>query len=328
MQMVYDLILQRVASQAWASGSRCPSVRELAGDLKVSSPSVHAAIRVAVRAHLLEVHPRRQAIVLPGADKRAMRLLADSNTAAKRRNVALLIPEEFFPLSGAPFQSKLAKAVTKAAGRQGWHCRQVRIPAQGQSKLARKVVRHFDAAFVIDPLPTKLAVLFTLAEHGFPMLSYNRRVPGIDMPVLTTDDYGASRQLGRLLASHGHTNICFVATPTHAYLDGPHSAVSGWTDLLNEMGLMNACTLPVFYYKTSPLISVMLQRLFSVQPRITGLVFDVPPDLSHIGSDPWFRDLRIPEDFSVAAMSSMAGVPWPSHHPPVTSFEVDWDRAG
>ncbi|MBN2584043.1 MAG: substrate-binding domain-containing protein [Planctomycetes bacterium] len=328
VQTVYNLLLRRMASRDLPPGSRCPSIRELARDLKMSPPPIHAAIRAAARDHLLEVHPRRRAVVLPGADKRASRLLAEGHAATECRRLAVLIPEEYFPLRGAPFHNALARTVTRAADQRGWQCRVVRVTAKEPSRQARKIVRQFDAAFVIEPSPMKLAILFTLAEHGFPMLSFNRQIPGIDMPVLTTDDYGASRQLGRLMASHGHKNICLFATPKHAYMEGPRSSISGWLDFLDETGLIETCTIPVFYHKTSSMVPLLLERLLNLHPPITGFVFDVPPDLAFVGSDERFRDLRIPDHVSVAGMSSVAGIPWPSRHPPVTSFEVDWPRAG
>ncbi|MBN2584041.1 MAG: substrate-binding domain-containing protein [Planctomycetes bacterium] len=327
---VYDVLLRKLASRAWTPGSRCPSIRDLARNLKTSRQPVQQALQMAVQNRLLTTRSTRRAVVLPGADRRAADLLAEDHLTAQRRTLAVLIPEEFFPLRGAPYQHRLAKVVAAAAATRGWECRIVKIPAEDQSKSAGKVVRQYDAAFVVDVSPRKPAFLFTLAEYGFPMLSFRRQAPGIDHPVLTINEYGASQQLGRLMVEHGHRNLCFIASLKHEYTDGPKSAVKGWTDFLDKVGLLATSTMPLAYYniRTPDVFLLLMEQLLRLSPRITGFVFHVPPHLAFLASDGKFRDLRIPHDVSIAVMSSMAGVSWPAHLPPVTSFEVDWDRAG
>jgi DNA-binding LacI/PurR family transcriptional regulator len=325
---VYDLVLRRIASRTWPSRRRCPSIRDLARELRVSPQPVREAFRLAAAQRLLTLGVKRRAVVLSGADRRASRLLAEHHRTAERRRLAILIPQEYFPLTGAPFHQQLAAAVASAAVPRGWSCRLVRIAAEDQYRQAQAVVRQFDTAFAVDPSPLKLAVLFMLGAHSFPMLSFNRCVPGIDHPVLTTNNYGASQQVGRLMADLGHRNLCFITTPKHEYLDVVKSSTNGWLDFLRESGLMDSCTMPLAYYKMPAMFPLLLDRLLRQTPPITAFLLDVAADLIYIGRDERFSRLRIPGDVSLAVMGSTTGTPWPSRHPPVTSFEVDWDRVG
>lgn len=63
-------------------------------------------------------------------------------------------------------------------------------------------------------------------------------------------------------------------------------------------------------------------------PPTIAFVLDVPPHLMFLAHNPLFRNLRIPGDVSLVAISSATNISRLSRHPPVTSFEADWDWAG
>ncbi|HOI55084.1 MAG TPA: substrate-binding domain-containing protein [Phycisphaerae bacterium] len=323
----FEIVLRKLASGAWAEGAACSPVRQVADEMRVSPQPVQQAYRLAAHQGLLDVRPKRVAVVLPGARDKARAILAARDAQVTSRRLAVLIPEEFFPLSGAPFQSHLAQTVLAAARHRGFEGRVVSVPTKHPLRFSRRILRQYDAAFVIDPSPTKVMAYFALAEHGFPMLSFNREIPGLELPTLRTDDESACRQLGRIMVAHGHRNICLIETMKYEYLSGKHVLSNAWLRFLEDEGLLDGCSMPVAYHKAET-FGMVLERLLRIRPRVTGIVLGIPSALCSVIDTPAFCTLRIPQDISVAAMSSVSHMPWPSRHPAITCFELDWERTG
>lgn len=320
-------LVRKLASGAWSEGTRIPSLRDLAGHLRISVPTVRDACLRAGAEGLIRVRPRRPMIVSPGGPAGATQLLSDARAARRHRLLAILIPSKYFPLTGAPFQSRLAREVSLAATAAGFVATIVPIPPGGHTEFARQIMRRHDAAFVIEMQPENVIQVFAMTENCFPVLLFNRHIVGLPAPSLNTDDYGASRALGQHFVSRGHRNLSMIVPVQYESVLGEHSMVDGWIDFLEESGAIRQCLMPVVY--TRPRLSLaVLERLLDLRPRITGFVLNLPILLTNIITHPRLQHLRAPDDLSVAITGSIRGITCPSWFPPITSFEIDWDRAG
>ena len=262
-------------------------------------------------------------MVQPGASRLALNILMEEHAQHSHRRLAVLIPDKYFPLSNAPFQQRLAQEVTLAGQAADYAVTTLPIPSVDQSRFAHTVMRKFNAAFVIEMQTHDIPMLFTLTERQFPVLLFNRHVPGLPAPSLNTDDYGAAQHLARLLVEHGHRNVCMHAAACYDAVMGQHSATDGWVCALKQLGVLDDCILPIVYGKQN---LMALDRLLRLRPQITGIVWSgrLPLDFEGILSA---RGIKLGQDLSIAAVGSNSGGVG-STNSQITSFEIDWKRAG
>jgi DNA-binding LacI/PurR family transcriptional regulator len=323
---VQQYILSQIASGTWLEGQGIPSSRQLALRFKVSPPIVRAACRQAHADGLLVVRPSRATSVAAGATARAQSLLAVRARAGGHR-LAILIPAKYFPLTGAPFQHRLAHETSLAAAGRGYRTTIVPVPDGDHAEFARQVIRHYDAAFIIEMRTANFPLAFALREQRFPVLLFNRHVAGLAAPSLNTDDYGATRRLAEMMIARGHRNLCLLATTVYESVLGEHGITDGWTDYLDETGASAACILPLAFAKPRQVVAVF-EQLLALRPRITAFAFSSPVLLTRMAAHPRLQHLRVPDELSIAITGSMRDFQCPPGFPPVTSFEIDWDRAG
>lgn len=328
---VYRHLLQKLANEEWLPGQELPSLRATGQELRVSHHPVHLVWQQAIQQKLVERRGRKT-FVAEGATERARNLLAQSAAQAKSKRLAILISSHFHvPLSQAtcPFQAKLADAVVSASRRAGYQADVISIYKTDQLSQASRIARSYDAAFVIGLSPQHLILMAYLAESGLPMLTFQRRIDGINIPSLSIDEFGAAKQVARQFVNEGHTNVTMV-TPLYAdvMLDPRLVAYEGWLEGLREAGIYDQCIMPLVFVGRHGTTQTV-EKLVQLRPAITGLLFGVPPVLAHLAKKaPLFSRLAVPGDISIAAMSTLGRVPLPEHYPLITSFEVEWERVG
>jgi len=323
-------LLHKLAGGDWPEGSALPSLRTVSQQLRVSIHPVFRAWQWAEEQGLLQRRSRAEATVLPGAGARAQGLLADLVRKQTAKRLAILLPPSYvIPLdpTQAPLQSRLVKAVETAAADRGYQTKLLNLSARDQFAESDHILHSFDAAFVVELSPAFLVTVARLAEGKLPLVVYNRKVPGLTLPSVTTDDYAAGRRLAEQLVQLGHRNVSMITSSTRydAIMDDKTRAERGWIDALAELGVLDQCIMPLVAEFDRGLL---LNRLLQLRPRITAIVSTAPGNEALLARDRRFSHLRVPRDLSIALTSSSATLSLPADFPRVTSFEVDWSRAG
>ncbi len=213
-----------------------------------------------------------------------------------------------------------------AAQRQDLQAEIVPIPQDGQAEFARDIVARFNAGVVIGPRPDKFTALFALRSLAWPLLVFNRQVPGLDATPVHLDNYGAAARLARLLVQLGHRNLCLITSTEDEFTSGGrHTLSDGWIDTLRSSGVLSACTLPVIYYPRGMFYD-MIDRILALRPRITALVLGYPAMVERLAAEPRFHDVQVPGRISIATLNTTRNVPRPPGWPPITSFEMNMRR--
>jgi len=188
---------------------------------------------------------------------------------------------------------------------------------------ARDIVARFNAGVVIGPRPDKFTALFALRSLAWPLLVFNRQVPGLDATPVHLDNYGAA---ARLLVQLGPRNLCLITSTEDEFPSGGRHALSdGWIDTLRSSGVLSACTLPVIYYPRGMFYD-MIDRILALRPRITALVLGYPAMVERLAAEPRFHDVQVPGRISIATLNTTRNVPRPPGWPPITSFEMNMRR--
>jgi len=328
---ILDLLLRRLAGGSWAPGTTVPATRQLAAEFDVSRKPLQAALKRAARHKLLEVRERRPVVVLPGAQERAKRLLVRQLKRLAVRRVAVLIPDDFLPLAerSAIWAAMVGTLAREAPGKQ-MQTRVVAWPAREQVAIARSLApKGYAAAIFLGFKPEYLVSLSLLREQGFPVVIFNRRVPGLDVPTVVMDDYAASQNLADRLVKLGHRNLCMVSNRGSPEDDIPYERVGGWLDYVKDNGLLDTCSMPV-YVPVWPLHLGVWNRMFTgvfhSRNRPTALVFSHSPWAKSFLADPQFADLEVPRDISLVTFEPTRSIPTAPWCPPLTTVQIDHQR--
>ena len=198
---IFRYLLQKLANGEWQSGQALPSLRRTSYELRVSHQPVHLVWQEAVERGLLTKNSGGETIAAPGATELARAILADIAAKARTRRLAILLPQNFtIPLNPtvAPLQSQLVRAIIDAGRERDYKCEIVSMKESDQLEQASRIVHNFDAAFVVELSTQYLVTITNMFESGLPTLLYQRKVPGINIPSLITDDYSAAKRLAEL----------------------------------------------------------------------------------------------------------------------------------
>jgi LacI family transcriptional regulator len=284
---------------------------------------------------LLEIRQRYPVRVVPMAQERAQKRLKSRSGRDGRRRLAILIAEFWNPPRRNAFYGTLVAGIQQEASRGGHSAEVVALPLRQQVETAERVVcGGYDAAIFIAFTAEYMASIIPFHESRFPLLIFNRRIPGYELPTVTLDDYGVSQRLVRHLAEMGHRNLCLVASHdchgevTPQPIKGRGRTI-GWTDALVEQGLIGDCVLPVYApwdYEPAGIYEGMFRRLLRSTDRPTAIVFSHNPLARRFLADAEFARLAVPEDISMATFEPATSIPHTPGRPPLTSIHIDPHR--
>lgn len=252
-----------------------------------------------------------------------------------QRRLAIIIPDFWSRPRRNPFYDTLVACLQQEAERLGQVATVVLLPLRQQVVVVEKVISGgYDAAVFIAFTSEHMASIIPFCKSRFPLLIFNRRIPGYDLPTVTLDDYGASQRLVERLVELGHHNLCMIAS------HGCHEEVNpqpipgrgrtvGWVDAIIRHGLLNECILPVYApwdYEPMDIYEGMFRKLLRCSDRPTAIVFSHTPLAKSFLADAEFSGLAVPGDISLATFEPSLGIPHVSGHPPLTSIHIDPQR--
>ncbi|NIA21636.1 MAG: substrate-binding domain-containing protein [Anaerolineaceae bacterium] len=326
------MLLRRLASGCWPPGTRLPPSRRLAAEFAVSRKSLQAALKRAVGYELLNVRQRRPVVVLPGAQERARKLLLEHSQRLAIRQVAILVPDDYLPLAkSSPLWGLMVNDVTREAERRKIQATLLGWAPREQMAVARSLARkEYDAAIVLAFEPVYLVSLSMLHEQGFPLVIFDHRVPGLDLPAVIVDDYAASRDIANRLVKLGHRNLCLVDPSSSPDPSVPRPLVGGWLDYLKDNGLLETCSMPLYVPLWRHHLGVWnrtFRMIFQGRDRPTALVFTHSPWAKSFLDDPQFADLEVPRQISLATFEPLPrGISTGPRRPPLTTVQIDHQR--
>lgn len=326
-------LLQKISTGQWPIGKPLPSLRQVAYELRVSHHPIYRIWHEAMDQGLLGQNAAGEAYVTDKGPGLASSMLEEIAQRTEVKRVAIIVPPYFhLPLNPnkATLQARLARAVTEAGAAIDYQCKQIQITYENQIRGAAGIVQNFDAAFVIEMPVQLLPALTHLADSGLPTLVWQRQIPGVRVPAVLTDDSEAARHLVKHFVSYGHRNICMFATLHYdAIMHTRTLARIGWLEAIEESGIINECVMPIVCTRDTDMTELLMRKMLEMHPRVTAMVLSGgTTSLSQLAGHLHHMKLRIPQDISVASISSLSHIPLPEGLPPITSFEINWRQAG
>jgi DNA-binding LacI/PurR family transcriptional regulator len=335
VDQIAERVLRGLSAGVWPPGSSLPPSRELAAEFGIAPRTLMAALQRAASLGLLEIKTRHPAVVLPGAIERAGELLSDQTVRESTRQLAILITDAHLPPPRNVFYAGLTDAVVLTATRHDMHVKVVPWAIDRHLEIAASLHHSgFDAAIFIGFDLSYLDAIYMLCERRFPLVVFNRPLPGLMTPTVTVDDYSAIQRIGDYLVKLGHRNMCLVANPHHVFASGeaqrgfPGGRTHGWMDFLDTQGLITECSMPVYipWSRRMRMYDHTFMRVFDGSDRPTAIIFSHGPYAKDFLLDPRFADLSVPEEISLITFEAQRDIPTVPWCPELAGIEIDNSR--
>jgi DNA-binding LacI/PurR family transcriptional regulator len=328
-ERTFGALRHALASGRWPAGTALPPGRRLAAVFGVSHPVIMRAVRRAAAEGLLEVLPRRPTLVRAGTQARAAATRPVGPLKRRLPDLALLAPEETLPITD-PFYAGVIRACVNEASRRNLSARLISLPMREQVSVAQSLsARGCRAAVGIGFSTAYATALSALMESGFPVLLFNRRIPGLRVPTVRMDDYQAAQLLLDRLAALGHRNVCMVTHYLSESAPDRHNLVSGWAEGLERLGLSRSCSMPLYVLPWHPAVRHspwLAENLLGHRERPTAIVF-VRPLWTQLLRQVRARRIAVPRDLSLAIFyPGQQALPLRGL-PPLASLDIDYRRA-
>ena len=159
------------------------------------------------------------------------------------------------------------------------------------------------------------------AEHGIPVVLFNREQDDASMSSVTTDNYGGGFAIGTYFAELGHTNIGYIAG--HEEASTQRDREHGFRDGLAAAGLeLSVRQVGSFRYSTARAAALEMcagtdrpEAIFVCNDHMAFAVMDALR---------FKLGLRVPEDISITGFDDVPIAAWPAYD--LTSYRQPINR--
>ena len=208
-ERIYGDLLAKIQSGDYQPGDRLPSEKELAELYGVSRITAKKAMDMLAKENQINREPGRGSFVCRPAA--VVEIKKESQEAANQRIGVI------FDGFGSDFGTRLLQGIESECDR-----RQLDLLFKCTYGSIEKEKQAIDAAIRAGVKGILLlcaqgdnynSKVLELALAGYPLVLVDRRMQGISIPCVRTDNYEAAKEVTKKLIAMGHEKICFL---THA----------------------------------------------------------------------------------------------------------------
>jgi len=240
-EQIYEEIREKIEERGYRVGDRLPSEKELSEQYHVSRITSKKAVELLAEEGLVTRIPGKGTFVIEHQEMpKALEIPADSMTEKKplpdHPPVIGVVLDGF----GADFGCQMLGSIEMECRNQGFGmmlvCSYGRKDEEttGIERLRELGVSGIIIMCVHDENYSE-SILEMAVQH-FPVVTIDRRLKGVPISFVGTDNEAASRELARYLLDRGYRKTCFVK-PHAAETSTLQERIQGFKKAYNEYGL-------------------------------------------------------------------------------------------
>ena len=197
---VIEELRQRMVDGRLKAGVRIPTLRRLAGELRVSTNTIRSAIHVLEREGSLYRIPAVGAFVSP---------TFPSQSATSQITMALVTLD-----IGGAFETGIAGGIEQGCQERGWGLQifdsrfDLHLEARNLSRLSESGTQG--AILLVTGLHHNIEALFKMKLANYPFVLLDRGVPGLRVDLVESDHEKGAYLATQHLLEHGHRRILMV----------------------------------------------------------------------------------------------------------------------
>lgn len=249
-EIIYKDLLEGIMDGTYPGGSRLPSEKELAKSYGVSRITSKRALEMLADKELISRTPGRGSYVLE--TKHDMdKAETSSNISVNTGKMIGVILDSF----AGDFGALLLRSIEQACRRKGFNmllkCTYGSV--EEENKAIRSAAELGVQGLIVMCVQNETynTTLVQLALNKFPIVLVDRKMHGIPIPCITTNNYAASRELTNLLIQRGHKSLGFV-THSSTNTSSIKERYEGFTDCIMEYAGIDGHILEIPGYNPTP----------------------------------------------------------------------------
>lgn len=216
-EKIYNDIVEGIRTKKYLPGSRLPSEKELSEQYKVSRITSKKALEMLSEQNLILRMPGKGSFVSDETQDTDFGQIAGNKHNGQGKNIGVIM-DAF----GASYGYQLLLGIER-------ECKKHKLnfilkctygSKKSETEAIEELLNIGVSGIIIMCVhdETYNEEVLKLTVENFPIVLIDRKLQGIPIPYVGTDNYKAAKELTQWLFDHGHTNICFV---THVSLQTP-----------------------------------------------------------------------------------------------------------
>lgn len=259
-ETIYNDLLKGIRDGTYPAGSRLPSEKELAGKYGVSRITSKKAMELLAEGGMVSRMPGRGSFVLETAEKRisvqhgVMQMpeinIQNSEACLACKTIGVIL-DSFDSDYGANYLRSMERECSKRGINMLLKCTYGSIEAENQAIESCIEIGVQGLIIMCAQNETYNTTIVKLALDKFPVVLIDRKMQGLSIPCIATDNHRASRELTEMLIDRGHKQLVFV---THASMgtSSIRDRYEGFVEGIMEKAGINGCVLEIPGYNPTP----------------------------------------------------------------------------
>ena len=260
-ETIYNDLLDGIRNGTYPPGSRLPSEKELAGQYGVSRITSKKALELLAERKIISRMPGRGSFVLETAEKQTPVYGGDvpqisekgiQTTEVRHTSRTIgVIQDSFDSDYGANYLRSMERECSRRGINMLLKCTYGSIEAENQAIKSCIEIGAQGLIIMCAQNETYNTTIVKLALDKFPVVLIDRKMQGLSIPCIATDNHRASRELTELLIDRGHKQLAFV---THASMgtSSIKDRYEGFVEGIMEDAGINGCVLEIPDYNPTP----------------------------------------------------------------------------
>ncbi len=225
---IYDDIMEQINSGALCDMDALPTERELMSKYYVSRITIRNAMNMlASSGHITRIAGK-------GTFVSSENKVTASGT---RRKIGLILCN-----IGASFGLEILTALERAATKEGYLLifKNALNDVERESEAIRDLIDDGVDGIIIQPVhgETFNSEIMKLSLSAFPIVVIDRKLKGLSLSFVGTNNFKGAKEATEYLFDHGHTNIAFLSTDVHGS-STLEDRRDGFTQAFIERGIPN-----------------------------------------------------------------------------------------
>ncbi len=208
-EVIYDDLRRGIQDGSYPPGSRLPSEKELSEKYNVSRITSKKSLEMLADENLITRKPGKGSYVLGDGDP--TEVLQEKKETEGRRHLVGVVMDAFGPAFGCEMLMGIEYECRKRGYDMFFKCTYGDM--EEENRAIRSLVELGVEGIILMCVQgeTYNAEIMKLALQGFPMVLVDRKLKGLPIPFVGTDNYRAAKELTNYLIEEGHRRICFLS---------------------------------------------------------------------------------------------------------------------
>ena len=236
-EIIYDDLLSGIKEGIYLPGSRLPSEKELSEKYSVSRITSKKALEMLADENLITRRPGKGSYVLGGHQSESVQEKKGSEEWEGKRHLVGVVLDAF----GPAFVSEMLLGIEFECRKRGYDMslKCTYGDMDEENRAVRRMIEMGVEGIILMCVQgeTYNAEIMKLAIQGFPMVLVDRKLKGLPIPFVGTDNYRAAKELTNYLIEEGHQKICFLSQDL-SHISTVRERFEGYRDSHLEHGIL------------------------------------------------------------------------------------------